>query len=601
MGQGRIKETKLMATITDKYILEVDTRGGIAGMNAAGVASGGLASKLRGIGPLAIAAAGALAGFAAITGIKNVVDDMDDLAKAARNVGITSNEGFESFQVISNTLGEMGLTSNETDRALRNLTTRMQKAADTGKGPAAAAFEKLGSAVLDANGNLLDAPALFEAVTSAIQDGTLNVVDAQAAFGEMVGPKILGGFQDLADKGMSVSDALADVAENSNIVSLDAAKNAEAFNDTLGRLTEVASQLGTGIATALLPILNQMAEGALAILPGLIDGVKAGFSALSPIIDALIPIGQALFTLLEALWPVFETLLGLLGPVAEIIGGALTLAIQGVTTVIETVIRVIEGFVGKIREISAAVSEVAGAVGQKWDGMTEGMANGARNAADKVTGFFGGMYDTVVGNSIIPDMAKEVLGEFAFMGAGMEDSVASSANNVTRSFSGVAATISNEFENLTGISLNSINSQVGSLSNALGGKISQLTDSLGSSFGGLGGVIGNVAGAVFGGGGGLLGDVFGGLSKGIGDLFGGFFADGGFLPAGKFGVVGERGPELITGPANITPMDQMGGGQQVIYNINAVDARSFRDMLAREPGMIHALAQKGGSRVPGRF
>jgi hypothetical protein len=24
-------------------------------------------------------------------------------------------------------------------------------------------------------------------------------------------------------------------------------------------------------------------------------------------------------------------------------------------------------------------------------------------------------------------------------------------------------------------------------------------------------------------------------------------------------------------------------------------------MLAREPGMIHALAQKGGSRVPGRF
>jgi hypothetical protein len=298
---------------------------------------------------------------------------------------------------------------------------------------------------------------------------------------------------------------------------------------------------------------------------------------------------------------VLETLLSFLGPVAEVIGGALTLAIQGVTTVVETVISVLTGFIDKIREISGAVKEVAGAVGQKWDNMTTGMANGAKNAADKVTGFFGGMYDTVVGNSIIPDMAREVLGEFAFMGAGMEDSVATSANNVTRSFSGVAASISNEFENLTGISLNSINSQVGSLSNALGGKISQLTDSLGSSFGGLGSVIGDVAGAVFGGGGGLLGDVFGGLSKGIGKLFGGFFADGGFLPAGKFGVVGERGPELITGPANITPMDQMGGGQQVIYNINAVDARSFRDMLAREPGMIHALAQKGGSRVPGRF
>lgn len=592
-----------MATITDKYILEVDTKGGVAGMNAAGVASGGLASKLKGIGPLAVAATGALAAFGAVSGIKSVVNDMDDLAKAARNVGVTSAAGFEDFQVISKTLGEMGITSSETDRAFRNLTTRMQKAADTGKGPAAAAFEKLGDRVLDASGNLLEMPQLFEAVTGAIQDGTLNVNDAQAAFGEMVGPKILGGFQDLAAKGLSVSDALADVAENSNIVSLDAATNAEAFNDTLGRLSEVAGRLGTGIATALLPILNQLAEGALEILPGLIEGVKTGFAALSPIIEAFRPVGEALFSLLEALWPVVETLLSFLGPVAEVIGGALTLAIQGVTGVIETVIRVIEGFVGKIREISAAVSEVAGAVGQKWDNMTDGMANGAKNAADKVTGFFSGMYDEVVGNSIVPDMAREVLGEFAHMGTGMEDSVASSANNVTRSFSGVAATISNEFENLTGVSLNSINSQVGTLSNALGGKISELTNSLGGSFGGLGSVISNVAGAVFGGGGGggFLGDIFGGLSNGIGKLFGGFFADGGFLPAGKFGVVGDRGPELITGPANITPMDQLGGQQQVIYNINAVDARSFRDMLARDPGMIHALAQKGASRVPGRF
>ena len=83
---------------------------------------------------------------------------------------------------------------------------------------------------------------------------------------------------------------------------------------------------------------------------------------------------------------------------------------------------------------------------------------------------------------------------------------------------------------------------------------------------------------------------------GLGNIFGGFFANGGFLPAGKVGVVGESGAELISGPANITPLNGVGGN--VTYNINAVDALSFRQLVARDPGFIHAVAQKGGSAVP---
>ncbi len=51
-------------------------------------------------------------------------------------------------------------------------------------------------------------------------------------------------------------------------------------------------------------------------------------------------------------------------------------------------------------------------------------------------------------------------------------------------------------------------------------------------------------------------------------LFGGFFADGGYLGAGKFGIAGEAGPELIQGPAKITPL---GVGGNVTVNV-AVDA-----------------------------
>lgn len=85
------------------------------------------------------------------------------------------------------------------------------------------------------------------------------------------------------------------------------------------------------------------------------------------------------------------------------------------------------------------------------------------------------------------------------------------------------------------------------------------------------------------------------------DFFDGFFADGGTIGAGRFGVVGERGPEIVTGPATITPMDQLGGGAQYVnYNISAVDAQSFRNLVARDPEFIHAVAQKGSQRIPRR-
>lgn len=61
---------------------------------------------------------------------------------------------------------------------------------------------------------------------------------------------------------------------------------------------------------------------------------------------------------------------------------------------------------------------------------------------------------------------------------------------------------------------------------------------------------------------GPLASLFGGGSSGGGflsNLFAGFFADGGKIPSGQFGVVGEAGPELISGPATVTPLSKAGG------------------------------------------
>jgi phage-related minor tail protein len=60
--------------------------------------------------------------------------------------------------------------------------------------------------------------------------------------------------------------------------------------------------------------------------------------------------------------------------------------------------------------------------------------------------------------------------------------------------------------------------------------------------------------------------------------FAGFFAEGGYIPAGQYGVVGERGPELVSGPAQVTPMN--GGGSIINNYISAVDAKSVAQLFA---------------------
>ena len=126
----------------------------------------------------------------------------------------------------------------------------------------------------------------------------------------------------------------------------------------------------------------------------------------------------------------------------------------------------------------------------------------------------------------------------------------------------------------------SVKNTASSVFDSVKGVFGDITDTIGSIFSGGGG-----------GGGG------GGFFSGLSDLFGGFFANGGTLGAGKFGIAGENGPELISGPASITPM---GGVTNVTYNINAVDAMSFKQMIAADPSFIHAVAMQGGKSMPSR-
>ena len=85
-------------------------------------------------------------------------------------------------------------------------------------------------------------------------------------------------------------------------------------------------------------------------------------------------------------------------------------------------------------------------------------------------------------------------------------------------------------------------------------------------------------------------------------LFG--FADGGYIPGNKMAIVGERGPELFmpSGSGTIIPNFANGGAgagvTNVTYNINAVDARSFKQLVAQDPEFIYNVTLAGSRRVP---
>lgn len=96
---------------------------------------------------------------------------------------------------------------------------------------------------------------------------------------------------------------------------------------------------------------------------------------------------------------------------------------------------------------------------------------------------------------------------------------------------------------------------------------------------------------------------FGTLFGSIGKIFG--FANGGNPPVNRPSIVGENGPELFVPKqaGTIISNGQFGTGGQVInnqvtYSIQAVDASSFRSLLARDPEFIHNVAEQGRRSLP---
>lgn len=102
----------------------------------------------------------------------------------------------------------------------------------------------------------------------------------------------------------------------------------------------------------------------------------------------------------------------------------------------------------------------------------------------------------------------------------------------------------------------------------------------------------------------LIAQVLGGVNssgggfKSLTSLLG--FANGGIIPTNGPVIVGERGPELLVGASGnrVIPNNALSSGGSVTYNISAVDARSFKELVASDPSFIYAVTEQGRKTVP---
>jgi len=102
------------------------------------------------------------------------------------------------------------------------------------------------------------------------------------------------------------------------------------------------------------------------------------------------------------------------------------------------------------------------------------------------------------------------------------------------------------------------------------------------------------------------GGIFGGGGLFGGKIIPGFLAEGGPAMANQPYIVGERGPELFVPRMSgaVIPNDQLAssgiGGTQITYNIQAVDAASFKALVSRDPQFLFQVSERGRRSQPTR-
>ncbi len=195
-----------------------------------------------------------IAGKAIASFTTDIADSGDEIAKNAKNIGITA----ESLQELTFAAKLSGASAREVQTAIQRMGKGLNDARRTGTGPFNDALEQMGVSLDSFQGLSPDETftKLAESI-SKIEDPLTKAALAQDVFGR--GGKTL---LPLINEGREGIEAMrAEFVELGGGFTNDGAAAAEEFNDALLRMTTVIDSVKIAIGTELLPVMQEMVDG----------------------------------------------------------------------------------------------------------------------------------------------------------------------------------------------------------------------------------------------------------------------------------------------------------------------------------------------------
>lgn len=186
--------------------------------------------------------------------IRGTINAADELGKLSQKLGI----GTEELSKLQYAADLAGVSSGELSASLSRLTKGMSDAAQ-GTGEAIKGFQALGINVKNSDNTLRSSSEVMGDIADRfanIEDGAGKTALAIAIFGRsganMI-PLLNGGRNAIREAGDELS-------RFGGVVTSDAARKAEIFNDNMTRMNVVVKAVGISIANELLPVLTKMSQ-----------------------------------------------------------------------------------------------------------------------------------------------------------------------------------------------------------------------------------------------------------------------------------------------------------------------------------------------------
>ncbi|MBY6160035.1 phage tail tape measure protein [Mameliella alba] len=540
------------------------------------------------------------------------------------------NGGKSGLEAMMQEARDLGLVIDQkTGKAAENFNDNLSRLSKTVKGIVIQAMAALAPVLERISGAAVEAATWFRNLSPHMQ----TVASGAAALALVAGPVALGlgamlmavgplvaGIAALASPlGVAIVGVAALVGIGAYVVSnWDAiSQKYPATARALEAVGKVGAEIGEGLADAVgrnFGEAEDMLRGAVEIYNGLINGdLRVAFDGLKRIVKGAVDSAIAaldLFTLggatrirlaitniisnVTTLWP-------------DLIKSGMDIADsikRGLAATADMIPKALRGLGRWLADaVKAAVTEVVTAAKQLGTDLVNGIAEGITSRVEAVRDTVRGAFRSLIGAAKEEAEVRSPSRVFMRIGrdlmAGAQVGIEGKAGDVAKASAAAAKGAVDAYEDAASQAQPS----------KLAGYVTQISDAManaivqGENMGqALSQVFRQIASSLISSGiqqlvGGLFGGLLGGKSGGGGGLlsgFKGFFAQGGTLGAGQWGIAGEAGPEPVIGPAQILPNSVLAGAGAgaMTLNVNVIGAQGNSEIMAMvRQGVAEGLGQ----------